>query len=191
MNEGRTFAFPHCWKELRGTAKFDEGFEAYKATLIGSKSATVIDADGGPACTSSTTRAVRPRGHKSTKADMKRDASAMHLVGTLKDLYAEKEEATDKREERKRREKEEALKNYYDVQKRKLDIDEANARMRAREVELKEKELELIAATRAKEVELKEKEADHMIMTADLTAMDTVKKAWFEKRQKEILDRTN
>ncbi|XP_047053898.1 DNA ligase 1-like [Lolium rigidum] len=129
---------------------------------------------------------------------MKRDASTMHLVGTLKDLYAEKEVSTDKREERKRREKEEAMKNYYDVQMRKLDIDEANAKTRAREVEIKEKELELIAASRTKEVELKEKEVelkrqaeDHMIMTADLTAMNEVKRAWFERRQKEILDRTN
>jgi hypothetical protein len=72
--------------------------------------------------------------------------------------------STDKREERKRREKEEALKNYYDVQKRKLDIDDANAKMRAE---------------------------DHMIMTADLTAMNEVKRAWFKKRHKEIIDRTN
>jgi hypothetical protein len=90
------------------------------------------------------------------------------------------------------------MKNSYDVQKRKLDIDEANAKTRVRKVELKEKKLELIASSRAKEVELKEKEVelkreaeDHMIMTADLTAMNEVKRAWFEKRQKEILDRTN
>jgi hypothetical protein len=28
-------------------------------------------------------------------------------------------------------------------------------------------------------------------MTANLTAMNEVKRGWFEKRQKEILDRTN
>jgi hypothetical protein len=129
---------------------------------------------------------------------MKRDASAMHLVGTLKDLYAEKEVATNKSEERKPREKEEAMKNYYDVQKRKVDINEANAKTRAREVEIKEKELKLIASSRAKEMELKEKEVelkilaeDHMIMTADLTAMNELKRGRFEKRQKKILDHTN
>jgi hypothetical protein len=80
----------------------------------------------------------------------------------------------------------------------KLDIDVANANTRAREVELKEKELELIASSRAKEVELKEKEVelkrqaeDHIFMTANLTAMNVVKRAWFEKRRKEILDRTS
>ena len=65
-------------------------------------------------------------------------------------------------------------------------------------MELKEKELELIASSKAKEVELKEKEVelkrqadDHLIMTADLSQMAPTKKACFEKRQKEILDRTN
>jgi hypothetical protein len=111
---------------------------------------------------------------------MKRDASAMHLVGTLKDLYAEKEMSTNKREERKRWEKEEAMKNYYDVQKRKPDIDEANAKTRAREVELKEKKLELIAVSRAKAVELvelKHQAEYHMIMIVDLTALNEVKRA--------------
>jgi hypothetical protein len=48
-------------------------------------------------------------------------------------------------------------------------------------VELKEKELDLIAAVKAKKVDLKEEEVelkrqsgDHMIMTADLTAMNEV-----------------
>jgi hypothetical protein len=70
---------------------------------------------------------------------MKCDASTLHLVGTLKDLYADKEISTDKRDERKRRDKEEAMRNHYDIQKRKLDIDEANTRSRSKQVELKEK----------------------------------------------------
>ncbi|KAM0839524.1 hypothetical protein ACQ4PT_060269 [Festuca glaucescens] len=144
-----------------------------------------------------TSRASRPRGHKATKADMKRDASALHLVGILKDLYAEKEMSTDKRDERKRRDNEEAMRNYYDVQKRKLDIDETNARSRAKEVALKEKELELIATSKAKEVELKQREvelkllSENLIMTADLTTMPPARRAWFDKRQKEIQDRSN
>ena len=117
-NEQKTFAFPHCWKELHGTPKFQEGYEGYMATLTGNKTtkdATVIDLDGGQPCGSSASRAIRPRGHKSTKADMKRDASAMQLVGTLKEMYADKEVSTDKRDERKRREKEEDMKTYLDV----------------------------------------------------------------------------
>jgi hypothetical protein len=60
-------------------------------------------------------------------------------------MYAGKEMSTDKRDERRRREKEEDRQNYFDVQKRKLEIEEVKAKTNAREIKLKEKELELIA----------------------------------------------
>ncbi|KAK1612598.1 hypothetical protein QYE76_036271 [Lolium multiflorum] len=57
---------------------------------------------------------------------------------------------------------------------------------------------ELIAMTRAKEVELKAKEVElkrqaenNLIMNADLSTMSDAKRAWFEKRRKEILERPN
>ncbi|XP_071680320.1 uncharacterized protein [Lolium perenne] len=202
VNNGeKTFAFPHCWKELHGTPKFQEGYEGYMATLTGNnpaKDATVIDLDGGQPCGSSASRASRPRGHKSTKADMKRDASSMLLYGTLKEMHADREVSTDKRDERRRREKEEDRKKFFDVQQKKLEIEEVKAKTKAKELELKERELELIAMARAKEVELKAKEVelkrqaeDNLIMNADLTNMSEAKRAWFEKRQKEILERPN
>ena len=125
-NGEKTFAFPRCWKELQGTPKFQEGYEGYMATLTGNKTAkdpTVIDLDGGQPCGSSASRASRPRGHKATKADMKRDASYMLLFGTLKEMHADREVSTDKRDERRRREKDEDMKNYFDVQKKKLEIE--------------------------------------------------------------------
>jgi hypothetical protein len=51
------------------------------------------------------------------------------------------------------------MRNYYNVQKRKLKIDDAKARSRAKEVQLKEKKLELIAMSKANAVELKERES--------------------------------
>nr|XP_051212270.1 uncharacterized protein LOC127329900 [Lolium perenne] len=200
VNNGeKTFAFPHCWKELHGTPKFQEGYEGYMATLTGNnpaKDATVIDLDGGQPCGSSASRASRPCGHKSTKADMKRDASSMLLYGTLKEMHADREVSTDKRDERRRREKEEDRKKFFDVQQKKLEIEEVKAKTKAKELELKERELDLIAMARAKEVELKAKEVelkrqaeDNLIMNADLTNMSEAKRAWFEKRQKEILER--
>jgi hypothetical protein len=51
---------------------------------------------------------------------------------------------------------------------------------RAKEEELK-----------GKEVELKRQAGDHLIMNTDLTTMSEAKRACFEKRQKEILERTN
>nr|XP_051212172.1 glutathione S-transferase T3-like [Lolium perenne] len=202
VNNGeKTFAFPHCWKELHGTPKFQEGYEGYMATLTGNnpaKDATVIDLDGGQPCGSSASRASRPRGHKSTKADMKRDASSMLLYGTLKEMHADREVSTDKRDERRRREKEEDRKKFFDVQQKKLEIEEVKAKTKAKELELKERELELIAMARAKEVELKAKEVelkrqaeDNLIMNTDLTNMSEAKRDWFEKRQKEILERPN
>jgi hypothetical protein len=113
-------------------------------------------------------------------------------------MYVEKEVSTDKRDERRRWEKEEDMKNYFDVQKRKLEIEEVKAKTKAGKIKLKEKEIELIAMARAKEVELKEKEVelkrqaeDNMIMNADLTTMNEAKRAWFEKRKKKILERKN
>jgi hypothetical protein len=48
------------------------------------------------------------------------------------------------------------MRNKYDEQKRNLEIDEANARSKANEVELKEKELKLIVISKANEVDLKQ-----------------------------------
>jgi hypothetical protein len=42
-----------------------------------------------------------------------------------------------------------------------------------------------------KEVELKRHAKEHMIMTAGMIVMNEVKRVWFEKRRKEILDCTN
>jgi hypothetical protein len=94
--------------------------------------------------------------------------------------------------------KEEDRKKFFDVQQKKLEIEEVKAKTKAKELELKERELELIAMARAKEVEVKAKEVelkrqaeDNLIMNADLTNMSEAKRAWFEKRQKEILERPN
>jgi hypothetical protein len=62
----------------------------------------------------------------------------------------------------------------------------------------RKKELELIATSKAEEVELKQREVQlkllskkNLVMTANLTTMPPAKRALFEKRQKEIQDRSN
>jgi hypothetical protein len=50
--------------------------------------------------------------------------------------------------------------------KEKVEIDEANARSRAKEVDLKEKEVDLNALARSKEVELKILYEENLIMSA-------------------------
>ena len=55
-------------------------------------------------------------------------------------------------EERKHKEKEEAMKNFFDLQNKKLAPDEKNALPRAKAVEVKQKEVEL--AIICKEVDI-------------------------------------
>jgi uncharacterized protein YfeS len=80
----------------------------------------------------------------------------------------------------KLRNKEQAMRNYYEVQSRKLEI-ESQCKLNG-EVELKEKEVELNALARAKEAELKLLSEENSIITADLATMPL--DGWFEKRQK-------
>ena len=70
------------------------------------------------------------------------------------------------------------MNNFFDIQKKKLEIDEANARSRAKEVNVKLKDVELMLIF--KEVE---------IMVADLSKMTPGKMVWFERRQTFMIDR--
>jgi hypothetical protein len=85
----------------------------------------------------------RPRGRMSSKAKAKKEASSQAMMETIKTLIADKEVSSEKREERKRREKEEAVKNYFEIQTKKLEIEEINARVAVKEVDNKQKELEI------------------------------------------------
>ena len=63
------------------------------------------------------------------------------------------------------------MKNFFDLQKKKLEIDETNARSRAMEAE---------------QALLHE---ESRIMMADLNSMTPRKRAWHEKKQKIFMDR--
>ncbi|KAK1611174.1 hypothetical protein QYE76_034847 [Lolium multiflorum] len=56
------------------------------------------------------------------------------MMETIKTLIVDKEVSSEKRDERKRWEKEEVVKNYFEIQTKKLEIDEINARAAAKEV---------------------------------------------------------
>jgi hypothetical protein len=86
----------------------------------------------------------RPRGHKASKTDLRREASAIRLGNTLKLIFADEEEASAKRDEQRRRDKEEHMQSFTDIQRRtleiqqrKLDLAEVKERARAKELELK------------------------------------------------------
>ena len=68
----------------------------------------------------------------------KRDATTLALQETLKGFISQKDKAIEEkkeREEKKQREREENAKNFFDLQKKKLEIDETDARSRAMEAE--------------------------------------------------------
>jgi hypothetical protein len=127
----------------------------------------------------------RPRGHKASKTDLRREALNIALGNTLKSVFADKEETSAKRDEQRRRDKEEHMQSFADIQRRtleiqqrKLDLVEVKERARAKEPELKAKEYE---ATLLAE--------ESKIMMPDLSALDPARRAWFESKQAMIRTR--
>ena len=100
----------------------------------------------------------RSRGQKNAKVDDKREAATIALQETLKGLVTSKEMQEDK----KRPEKEEQMKAYLEIQKKKLEIEEKQVKL----------------AVMAKKME---------IMKVDLNTISLRKRPWFEKMQNEML----
>jgi hypothetical protein len=172
--EKHAFTLSHCWLKLKDYEKWKTRFLLWfkdgKRTTKDSDQET--PSEGGA-------YAKRPRGHKASKTDLRRVASAIALGNTLKSVFADKEEASAKRDEHRHRDKEEHMQSFTDIQKktleiqqRKLDLAEVKERARAKELELKEKEYE---ATLLAE--------ESKIMMADLSALDLARRAWFESKQ--------
>ena len=66
----------------------------------------------------------RPRGKTNSKVDDIRDASSMALHETLHGMMSQK----DVRDEKKRQSKDEQMKQYLDLQRKKLEMEEAAKR---------------------------------------------------------------
>jgi hypothetical protein len=110
---------------------------------------------------------------------LRREASVIALGNTLKSVFVDKEEASAKRDEQRRWDKEEHMQSFaniqrrtLEIQQRKLDLAEVKEMARAMELELKAKEYE--ATLLAKESK---------IMMADLSALDPARRTWFESKQ--------
>ena len=90
---------------------------------------------------------------------MKHDATTLALQETLNGFLSEKDKTCDKKEERREKEhieRETSAKLFLELQKKRLDIEEENARTRAQKAKVRGREAE----ARAKEVEVRAKEAD-------------------------------
>jgi hypothetical protein len=172
--EKHAFTLSHCWLKLKDYEKWKASFILWfkdgKRTTEDNEEET--PGEGGA-------YAKRSRGHKASKTDLHRKASALALGNTSKSVFVDKEEASAKRDEQRRRDKEEHMQSFVDIQRktlevqqRKLDLAEVKERARAKELELKAKECE---ATLLAE--------ESKIMMADLSALDPARSAWFESRQ--------
>jgi hypothetical protein len=87
--EKHAFTLSHCWLKLEDNEQETPG-----------KGGAYVD---------------RPRGHKASKTDLHHEASSIALGSTLKSVFAGKEEASAKRDEQRRRDKEEHMQCFTDI----------------------------------------------------------------------------
>jgi hypothetical protein len=193
---GKVFTLTHCYRELKDQEKWKELY----ASLKKAGQAGHLGVDKGEGTTEKE-KDGRPRGKNNSKAEQKRDATTLALQETLSGFLSQKDKTCDKREERRekeRLEREAASKLYFELQKKRLDIEEENARTRAAEVEIRGKEAEARtkeADVKAREVELKAKDLElalraeeARIMDMDISTFTPRKKAYYEKKQRQYMD---
>ena len=123
----------------------------------------------------------RPRGKTNSKVDDIRDASSMALHETLHGMMSHK----DVRDEKKRQSKDEQMKQYLNLQRQKLEMEEAAKR---RKINMEEASRQSQLDIEATNAATKAKEVAPAIMSVDLSKMSDKTRAWFEARQKEMLD---
>ena len=179
----KPFTLTHCWTIINNCPKFKDQYHELQRKR-GLKTAKFAGGGDDEAL-------KRPRGKTNSKVDDIRDASSM----ALHDMMSQK----DVRDEKKRQSKDEQMKQYLDLQRQKLEMEEAAKRRKidmeeavrqrqldieADNVKARQRQLDIEAtnaATKAKEVAL-------AIMSVDLSKMRDKTRAWFEAKQKEMLD---
>jgi ribosome-associated protein YbcJ (S4-like RNA binding protein) len=150
---------------VKDCPKWHELYASYDANVMPGLS-NVIDVDG--AASSKASASKRQRGRTSSKAEAKHNASSQSAMD-IKTFLADKEVSSEKRDERKRRKKKEAVKNYVTIQHKKLTVEEINAHN-------KRKELELSLLT----------DETKLMATPLAGRMDPTQREWLEKKM--ILD---
>ncbi|XBH98368.1 hypothetical protein VPH35_127892 [Triticum aestivum] len=187
QHNDKPFTLTHCWTLINMCPKFKDQYRELQRKR-GLKMAKFVGGGDGEAL-------KRPRGKTNSKVDDIRDASSMALHETLHGMMSQK----DVRDEKKRQSKDEKMKQYLGLQRQKLEMEEAAKRRKidmeeaarqrqfdieADNVKARQRQLDIEAtnaATKAKEVAL-------AIMSVDLSKMSDKMRAWFEARQKEMLD---
>ncbi|XBI21998.1 hypothetical protein VPH35_063068 [Triticum aestivum] len=183
----KPFTLTHCWTLINNCPKFKDQYHELQRKR-GKKTAKFAGGGDGEAL-------KRPRGKTNSKVDDIHDASSMALHETLHGMMSQK----DVRDEKKRQSKDEQMKQYLELQRKKLEMEEAAKR---RKIDMKEasrqRQLDIEAANvsarqwqldiEATNVATKAKEVALAIMSVDLTKMSEKTRSWFEARQKEMFD---
>ncbi|XBJ09938.1 hypothetical protein VPH35_014915 [Triticum aestivum] len=183
----KPFTLIHCWTLINNCPKFKDQYRELQRKR-GKK--TVVLARGGDG-----EALMRPSGKTNSKVDDICDASSMALHETLHGMMSQK----DVRDEKKQQSKDKQMKQYLELQRKKLEMEEAAKKRKidmeeasrqkqldieAANVTAKQRQLDIEAtnaATKAKEVPL-------LSMSVDLTNMSEKMRSWFEARQKEMFD---
>ncbi|XBI58825.1 hypothetical protein VPH35_039998 [Triticum aestivum] len=183
----KPFTLTLCWAIINNFPKFKDQYHELQRKR-GKKTVALAGGGDGEAL-------KRPRGKTNSKVDDIRDASSMALNETLHDMMSQK----DVRDEKKQQSRDEQMKQYLELQrnklemeeaakKRKIDMEEASRQrqldIEAANVTARQRQLDIEAtnsATKAKEVAL-------AIMSVYLTKMSEKMRSWFEARQKEMFD---
>ena len=109
----KPFTLTHCWTMINNCPKFKDQYRELQRKR-GKKTAKFAGGGDGEAL-------KRPRGKTNSKVDDIRDASSMALHDTLHGMMSQK----DVRDEKKRQSKDEQMKQYLELQRKKLEMKEA------------------------------------------------------------------
>ena len=194
----KPFTVTHCWTIVNNCPKFKDQYHELQRKR-GKKTAKFAGGGDGEAL-------KRPRGKTNSKVDDIRDTSSMALHETFHGMMSQK----DVRDEKKRQSKDEQMKQYLELQRKKLEMEEA---AKKRKIDMKEtarqRQLDMEEAARQRQLDIeadnvkarqrqldieatnaatKAKEVALAIMSVDLSKMSDKTRAWFEARQKEMLD---
>ncbi|KAE8811160.1 Serine/threonine-protein kinase mph1 [Hordeum vulgare] len=183
----KPFTLTHCWTMINNFPKFKDQYRELQRKR-GKKTAKFFGGGDGEAL-------KRPRGKTNSKVDDIHDAASMALHETLHGMMSQK----DMRDEKKRQSKDEQMKQYLELQRKKLEMEEAAKKRKIdREEAARQRQLDIEAANveaRKRKLDIeatnattKTKEVALAIMSVDLTKMSEKARSWFEARQKEMFD---
>ena len=123
LHNDKPFTLTHCWTMINNCPKFKDQYHELQRKR-GLKTAKYAGGGHGEALN-------RPRGKTNSKVDDIRDASSMALHDTLHGMMSQK----DVRDEKKRQSKDEQMKQYLDLQRKKLEMEEA---VKRRKIDMEE-----------------------------------------------------